>query len=164
MVVIAASGDEGHEYEQRLRRYADLLNVPVNFVSEIISDKRATLANGRKIYTLWDAYQTCDLVTYPSNIEGFGNAFLEALYFKRPILVNNYSIYAIDIKPKGFSVIEFDDFITDETVAHVQRVLDDPALVEQMTEQNYGLAQRYYSYTMLERRLQTLLMACFGEG
>lgn len=163
LVISHASGDEGHDYEQRVRNYAGLLKVPTNFVTEIIRDQRSILADGRKVYTLWDAYQCADLVTYPSEIEGFGNAFLEAIYFHKPILVNNYSIFAIDIKPKGFQVVEFDGYITDQTVWYVQRLLDDPNLVQEMTEYNYQLARRHYSYSMLERRLQTLLMECFGE-
>ncbi len=163
LIISHASGDEGHDYEQRVRRYAHFLHVPTNFVTEIIREQRGILPDGRKVYTLWDAYQCADLVTYPSTIEGFGNAFLEAIYFHKPILVNNYSIFAIDIKPKGFRVIEFEDYITDQTVWFVQRILDDPNLVQEMTAYNYSLARRYYGYAMLERRLQTLMMECFGE-
>jgi len=163
LVISHASGDEGYEYEQRLRYYAQALNVPTIFVSDVLRDERNVLEDGRKVYTLADAYQSADLVTYPSSMEGFGNAFLEAVYYRRPIVVNNYSIFAIDIKPKGFQVIEFDGFITGETVGHVRSVLENPRLVEQMTEQNYKLAQKHYSYSMLERRLQTLLKDCFGE-
>jgi mannosylglucosylglycerate synthase len=163
LVISHASGDEGHDYEQRVRRYASLLNVPTNFVTEIIRDQRTILPDGRKVYTLWDAYQCADMVTYPSEIEGFGNAFLEAIYFHKPILVNNYSIFATDIKPKGFRVVEFDGYITEQTIWFVQRILDDLNLVQEMTEYNYQLARRHYSYGMLERRLETLLMECFGE-
>jgi len=163
LVISNASGDEGYEYERRLREYADSLKVSTNFVSDIIRDVRGTLPDGRKVYTLWDAYQAADLITYPSSLEGFGNAFLEAVYFRRPILVNNYSIFAIDIKPKGFRVIEFDGLVTDETVRQVRRVLENPQLANEMSEQNYNLARRHYSFTMLERRMQTLLMECFGE-
>jgi glycosyltransferase involved in cell wall biosynthesis len=163
-VISHASGDEGHAYEQRVRNYAELLHVPASFISDVIHDMRGDTPDGRKIYTLWDAYQAADLVTYPSTIEGFGNAFLEAVYFRLPIVVNNYSIFAIDIKPKGFRVIEFDGFVTGETVAQVTRVLDDRQLAEEMAEVNFNLARRYYSYTVLERRLQTLLMECFGEN
>ncbi len=60
-------------------------------------------------------------------------------------------------------MVEFDGYITDQTVWFVQRLLDDPNLVQEMTEYNYQLARRHYSYSMLERRLQTLLMECFGE-
>jgi glycosyltransferase involved in cell wall biosynthesis len=163
LVISHASGDEGYTYEQHLREYARLLNVPVNFVSDIIQDERGRTADGRKIYALWDVYPHADLVTYPSNIEGFGNAFLEAIYFRRPIVVNNYSIYAIDLKPKGFQVIEFDEYITQETVEHTRRVLENPGISEEMAENNYNLARRHYSYKVLERHLLTLLAECFGE-
>jgi glycosyltransferase involved in cell wall biosynthesis len=36
-------------------------------------------------------------VTYLSGYEGFGNAFIEAIYFKKPIIVNRYSIFVEDI-------------------------------------------------------------------
>lgn len=163
LVISHASGDEGHDYQERVHNYADLLNVPTTFVSELIREQRGTTPDGRKVYTLWDVYPMCDMVTYPSEIEGFGNAFLEAIYYRKPIVVNNYSIFAIDIKPKGFRVIEFDGYVTDETVRQVEESLLNPLLAAEMAEQNYELARRYYSYAMLERRLQTLLYECFGE-
>jgi glycosyltransferase involved in cell wall biosynthesis len=163
LVISHASGDEGYAYERYLVQYARRLGVNLNCISEIISDQRGQLPDGRKVYALWDVYPYADLVTYPSDIEGFGNAFLEAIYFRRPILVNNYSIYSIDIKPKGFRAIEFEGFIADETVEYTQRVLDDPRLRQEMVEQNYQLARRHYSYTVLEHHLRTLLVECFGE-
>jgi len=163
LVISHASGDEGYAYEKHLREYARRLSVAVNFESDIIRERRGQLANGRKVYSLWDVYPHADMVTYPSDIEGFGNAFLEAVYFRRPVVVNNYSIFDTDIKPRGFRVIEFDGYIDDNTVQHTRDVLDDPKLISEMTEHNYQLAKRHYSYTMLERRLQTLLAECFGE-
>lgn len=102
LVISHASGDEGYQYEQRIREYSRLLGVDTIFVSDIIDDHRGTTEDGRKIYTLYDIYPHADLVTYPSNYEGFGNAFLEAVYFKKPIVVNTCSIYTVDIRPKGF--------------------------------------------------------------
>jgi glycosyltransferase involved in cell wall biosynthesis len=141
-----------------------MLDVPVVFVDDIIQDKRGITPDGRKIYTLADVYPQADIVTYPSTIEGFGNAFLEAVYYRRPIVVNNYSIFDVDIKPKGFQVIEFDGYITDTAVQYVQQVLAQPDLAHAMTETNYKLARRYYSYQVLERRLQTLISNVFGEN
>ena len=43
------------------------------------------------------------------------------------------------------------------------QVLEDPELGQQMAEHNYQVALRHYSFTMLERRLATLLAECFGE-
>ena len=163
LVISHASGDEAYAYEQRVREYAALLGVRTNFVSDIIKDKRGQTDDGRKVYALGDVFPHADIVTYPSDIEGFGNAFLEAIYFRRPIVVNNYSIYDIDIKPKGFRVIEFDGHITNETVYHVREVLENPELARAMAEHNYELARHHYSYAMLERRLQMLIADCFGE-
>ena len=163
LVISHATGDEGNAYERRVREYAALMNVPVTFEAELIRDQRGVTPDGRQIYRLSDAYQHADLVTYPSSIEGFGNAFLEAVYYRRPIVVNCYSTFEVDIKPRGFRVIEFDGYITAATVTQTQRVLADRALAAEMAEQNYSLARRYYSYAVLQRRLQTLLADCFGE-
>lgn len=163
LVISHASGDEGDDYEQRVMNYARLLKVPANFVTNLISDQRSTSGDGSKIYTLWDTYQLADFVTYPSTIEGFGNAFLEAIYFRKPIMVNNYSIFSIDIKPKGFRVVEFDGYITEATIASVQQVLQDSQLREEMVEHNYQLGKQYYSYRVLSRRVETLLSECLGE-
>ncbi len=124
--------------------------------------EHAMTADGRKIYTLEDAYLQTNLVTYPSTIEGFGNAFLEAIYFRRPIVVNAYSIFAVDIKPKGFRVIEFDGYITDEIVRQTGNILEHPELGQQMAEHNYQLAKRFYSYAVLDHSLKTLLIDLFG--
>jgi len=162
LVISHASGDEGIEYERRIRNFAEHMKAPTIFVSDIIKDERGTTDDGRKIYKLQDVYPYADLVTYPSDIEGFGNAFLEAVYFSRPIVVNNYSIYSIDIKPKGFRVIEFDGYITEETVINVRRILEEPAMVEEMVEHNYHTARKHYSYTNLENHLTMLITECFG--
>ncbi|GIV84973.1 MAG: glycosyl transferase [Candidatus Roseilinea sp.] len=162
LVISHAAGDEGTEYERRVREYANLLGVSVCFEADIIAEHRGTTPDGRKIYALADLYRQADLVTYPSTFEGFGNAFLEALYYRRPVVVNNYSIYEVDIKPKGFKVIEFDGFISEATLHQVRQVLFDDALVESWAEHNYRLGQRYFSFSVLRLRLAALLADCFG--
>jgi mannosylglucosylglycerate synthase len=146
-----------------VREFAAILDVPINFESAIVGVERGLTPTGQKIYALDDIYPQADLVTYPSAIEGFGNAFLEAIYYKRPLVVNNYSIYEADIKPKGFQVIEFDGFISEKTLEDTRHILTHPEQARKQCEQNYELARRYYSYTMLERRLSLLLSDCFGE-
>ena len=102
-------------------------------------------------------------MTYPSAYEGFGNAFLEAIYFRKPILVNNYSIYLHDIKPKGFKVIEMDDYINEDTVNEVIEVLRNKSEVGDMVDHNYKLAKRFYSYANLRKKLKFILSDFFGE-
>lgn len=162
LVVSYASGDEGHDYEVRVREYSRLMGVDTLFESDLIADRRSITEAGEKVYTIWDVYPHADLVTYPSTFEGFGNAFLEAIYFRRPIVVNNYSIFATDLKPKGFRVIELDDYVTEEALAFTREVLEDEKLAREMADHNYELGRRYYSFSFLGRRLETLLCDLFG--
>lgn len=163
LVISHASGDEGDEYAHRVREYSELLGVNSILCSGTVEENRATRKDGRKIYALSDLYREADLVTYPSTIEGFGNAFLEAIYYKCPILVNNYTIYHSDIGPKGFRTLLMDDYISAETVRRTQQVLENPELAEEMTEHNYELAARFFSYEVLQQKLLTMLVNCFGS-
>lgn len=162
LVISHASGDEGHEYETRVREYAAMMGIQALFMEERIGETRG-MRDGKKVYTLDDIYPHADFVTYPSLIEGFGNAFLEAIYFKKPILVNNYSIYSHDIKPKGFDVVEINDFVNQETVGETRRLLDDPERIRKMVETNYRVAQRYYSYEVLEEKLMDIIARFWGQ-
>ncbi len=162
LVISHASGDEGYGYENRIREYSKLMNVNTIFVSEIINERRGQTKSGKKVYTLDDIYPYADIVTYPSNFEGFGNAFLEAIYFMKPIVVNNYSIYSTDIKPKGFSVIEFDGYVTDEAVQQTKEVLGNRKLQEKMVKHNYETATRYFSYAVLQQKLKNLVSDCIA--
>ena len=157
LIISHASGDEGHDYEQRLVEYSKLMNVDTVFVSDIINEQRGFTADGRKIYTLEDIYPYADLVTYPSTFEGFGNAFLEAIYFRKPIVVNAYSIYTKDIKPKGFSVIEIDGYVTSQAVEKARQILDNPDLCQAMVDHNYELGKKFFSYAVLHQGLRNFM-------
>lgn len=157
LIISHASGDEGFDYEKRVKDYSKLMGVKTRFVSNVIGEQRGVTKNGRKIYTLYDIYPYADLVTYPSNFEGFGNAFLEAVYFRKPIVVNNYSIYSMDIKPKGFSVIEIDGYVSNEAVRMTKKVLKSSKRCREMVEKNYQIATRYFSYTVLRQKLLGLI-------
>ena len=163
LVISHASGDEGFEYEQRVMEFAEVMKIRALFVSHRIDEERRIDEHGRKVYTLEDIYPHADLITYPSLVEGFGNAFLEAIYFRKPIMVNNYSIYSTDIKPKGFKVIEMDDFISANTIKFAQKVLDSPETIQDMTETNYALGLKHYSYTVLDEKLMHLLTLIYGK-
>jgi glycosyltransferase involved in cell wall biosynthesis len=157
LVISHASGDEGDDYEQRIKEYSELMKVDTIFVSETINENRGTTPDGRKIYTLEDIYPYADLVTYPSSFEGFGNAFLEAIYFRKPVVVNLYSIYMVDIKPKGFSVIELDGYVTDAAVRKTRQILQDTDLRKKMVDQNYEIAKEFFSYAILRNRVKSFL-------
>ena len=102
--------------------------------------------------TRWRIFTPAPPGYLPSNFEGFGNASLEAVYFRKPIVVNIYSIYPMDIQPKGFEVIQRDGYVTEEAVQKTLRVSDDLALRQQMVDRNFEIARRCYSHQVLKRR------------
>lgn len=158
VVITHSTTDEGTAYEKRIKSYAEHLGVPLIIKPDIIGDKRGRTPDGRKIYTLWDVYPHADLVSYPSTYEGFGNAFIEAVYFKKPILVNRYSIYIMDIEPFGFEVIEMDGYVTDEVVEKIRYLLDHRDEYRPVAEKNFALAARFFSYEVLRRKLRSILV------
>ncbi len=158
LVITHSTTDEGDAYEKRIRSYAEHLGVPLIIKPEIIGDKRGRLPDGRKIYTLWDVYPHADLITYPSTYEGFGNAFIEAIYFRKPILVNRYSIYVMDIKPLGFDVIEMEGYVTDSVIEEIKAILKNPDSYKPRAEKNFQLAKRFFSYEVVRRKLRSILV------
>jgi len=157
LVVSHEAGDEGYEYKDMLAGFARRSGVDLRFFVTRVTETRRVNADGKKTYTLWDIYPHADFVTYPSMYEGFGNAFLEAMYFKKPILVNRYEVFTRDIEPKGFRVPIIEGYLTPEIVEEVRRIIENPDYCRAMVEHNYEVAGRYYSYAVLRRGLRTLI-------
>jgi mannosylglucosylglycerate synthase len=157
LVVSHSAGDEGLAYYNWLRELAQSEGVDIRFVANRFSETRKFDEQGRKLYTLWDIYPHADLVTYPSIYEGFGNAFLEAMYFRKPIVVNRYSVYMLDIEPLGFETVAMDGYVTDDVVEKVRHVLNDPELRKQMADRNFTIARQHFSLAVLKRRLHNLI-------
>lgn len=149
--------DEGAAYYRRIVEYAALLGVDLVTGSPFLGTTRGFTSEGRKVYDLWDCYVAADFVTYPSSYEGFGNAFLEAVFYKKPLLVNRYSIFECDIEPLGFQTVSIDSYLTDDTVAQVRRLLDDEALRKGVVDRNFELGRRHFSYEVLEEKLKMVL-------
>ncbi|WP_145259627.1 glycosyltransferase family 4 protein [Calycomorphotria hydatis] len=163
LVVTHESGDEGLEYQSALTEMAQNAGVDLRFVAARVGDTRYSDAEGRKIYSLWDTYPHADFITYPSLYEGFGNALLEAFYFRKPVLVNRYSIFRTDIEPKGFEVIAMDGYLTKSVIDQVGRVITDHEYRDRMVEHNYELATRFFSYSVLKRKLRAIVCNFTGQ-
>ena len=155
LVISHEAGDEGFEYAEWLTDHARERGVDLRLIGTRVPE-----APGRP--TLWELYAHADFITYPSLYEGFGNAFLEAVYFKKPLLINRYAIFVRDIEPKGFDLIVMDGFLTKKNIQKVRDVLENPALRERMTAHNYAVAARHYSYATLRRQLDNLMANFFG--
>ena len=163
LVISHASGDEGNEYLQVLRDLAESSGVDLRLVDKLVGDKRSYDLQGNRVYTLADAYSQADFITYPSIYEGFGNALLEAFYYRKPVLVNRYSIYVADIEPKGAKVISMDGYLTKEVVSKVQRIIRDKAFRDEMVDFNYEIGRAFFSFGVLRRKLRALVTNFTGQ-
>lgn len=157
LVVSHAAGDEGLSYQDEICELARDEGVELILFGDRVADRRQLNAEGQKIYVLKDLYPHADLVTFPSLYEGFGNALLEAIYFRKPVIIGNYSVYSRDIKPKGISLPTIKGFIDRGLVEKTRRILDDPEHREQLVEHNYRIAQHYFSYRVLRDSLTLLI-------
>jgi glycosyltransferase involved in cell wall biosynthesis len=163
LVISHEAGDEGYEYRDWLEEYARASGVDLRLVRTSVSDpfnhRNCKQGNGD---TLWEIYPYADFITYPSLYEGFGNAFLEAVYFRKPLLINRYATFVRDIEPMGFDLVTMDGFLTHRNVAQVRELLVDPERREAMVEKNYAIAARHFSFAVLRKHLNYLLINFFG--
>ena len=157
LVLSHSVNDEGDLYMERIREYARNLGVNLISIEHLVGPEEDYAPNGEKRFSIGDVYQCADLVCYPSGYEGFGNAFLETIYYRKPIVVNRYSIYIADIEPKGFDTITIEGFVGKQTMERISEILTNTQRREQMVERNYHLGERYFSYEVLERLLLHLV-------
>ncbi len=162
LVISHEAGDEGYEYLGMLEQLAKEEGVDMRVVADRVGEVRHRDSEGRKIYTLWDLYLHADFVTYPSLYEGFGNALLEAIYFRKPVLINRYSIFVRDIEPKGFRLLTMDGFVTPGMAERVRQILHDEDLREEIVSHNYEVARQFYSYSVVRSTLRAFIASLTG--
>ncbi len=150
------ASDEGTQYWRWLKREAQTMGVRMRLIDHLVDTERSQI-DGHKIYSLWDVYPHADLITYPSTYEGFGNALLEAVYFRRLVVVNRYPVYNADIRPLGFRFIELDGFVDEAAVERTWHLLNSPDEVRAMVDRNYEIAREHFSLEVLERKLRDVL-------
>ncbi|MCK5823451.1 MAG: hypothetical protein KAG95_05565, partial [Bacteroidales bacterium] len=98
-------------------------------------------------------------VTYFSTYEAFGNAFVEVVLAKQPVFVNNYKpVYWPDIGSKGFKTVMLEDnVLTDDAVKNINEIIFNDKLNKEISEYNFELGKKYFSYNTLEQKLEELL-------
>lgn len=163
LVISHEAGDEGKQYADWLIEDAKRNGVDLRLFNTKVSDPLNDENGHRNALTLWDIYPYADFITYPSLYEGFGNAFLEAVYFKKPMLINRYSIFIRDIEPMGFDLVVMDGYLTDSNISKVREILESQELKEKIVNHNFEIAKQHFSYAVLRKRLSFLMNVFFGE-
>ncbi len=158
LVVSHAAGDEGLAYANWIRRYAAKSRVDLRFLEiQPGPPNGAAPQLGRQYQALWALYARCDFVTFPSRREGFGNALLEAIYFRKPALVNRYETFTRDIEPLGFDLVTMDGLLDEGQIGEVEHLLSCPERRAEMTRHNFEIARRHFSYRQVHSRLEAIL-------
>ena len=137
VVVVTHPDDLDHGYWAKLENQAAGLGVDLRLVDA-----------GRDLSALASAYAAADLVCFPSLSEGYGNALVEAVYHRRPVLVNRYSVYVSDIAPLGMSFIEIDASISDESVVAANRIVKGGRSVDVTVNRNFAIGEASLSYSV----------------
>jgi glycosyltransferase involved in cell wall biosynthesis len=105
IVFLMVGLNEDNAYFEKIMKYAHEKQVVIKCVNENIDHVRSQI-NNSKTYSLWDAYAHCDIVTYTSLLEGWGNQFIEALVAKKIIISYQYPVFEKDILPLKFNTID----------------------------------------------------------
>lgn len=145
-VVVSHPDDLDEAYWARLNRLAERVGVDLRLA-----------AAGTSGLDLADSYAAADLVCFPSLCEGFGNALLEAVYYRRPVLVNRYPVYDEDIAPTGIDCVEIDGAVSDEAVERVSGLLSGDSKSMPAVDLNYQLGRDRFSYQVVRNRIGPLL-------
>ncbi len=164
IVISHEAGDEGFEYAAKIDKYARENGIKIHYVHNMIEEPITRLPGSKQRYSLWEAYQAADLVTFPSLYEGFGNALIEAIYLKKPLLINRYKVFVDDIEPNGFDLIKMDGKLTTEIVSSVKRILKDRTRRQKIVEKNYRIAKTLYSFSNLHDHLSGVIMSLPNTG
>ena len=164
LVISHEAGDEGFEYAQWIKTHAQDSGVDLRLAKSQISSPWNNNRNQSNGCSLWNVYRHADFISYPSLYEGFGNAFLEAVYFKKPLIINRYSIFVSDIEPKGFDLVTMNGYLANATVEIVKEIMESPRRRRRMVDSNYEIARRHYSYEVLEKQLRSLSVGLFDSS
>ncbi len=160
LIFAGKAGDEGFEYFKKIKAFCRKSGVRYRFIGSHVNSKRRVVAltNGdrpvrKRIYTLWDCYNNSDFVLYPTSVEGFGNQFVEAVYFRKPIIVTPYPVYEKDIKPLGFETIEIRGNIGRKEVEKVLELIENKDAYKKMVGKNFEIGKKYFSYSAVTKKL-----------
>ncbi|MFW5788937.1 MAG: glycosyltransferase [Spirochaetota bacterium] len=170
-IISLYQGDERNEnYIEQIHDQADAAGIPFHMIADRVASTRATDERGRPVFTNRDVLANADLVTYLPIWEGFGNALLEAIAARVPVITTTYLVYKTDIMITGLQNIEIRDrydedgqlVIPDSALDAMHHVLTHPEARREMTETNFRIARSEFGLSVLREKLEGVL-AVYGD-
>ncbi|MCK5201692.1 MAG: glycosyltransferase, partial [Spirochaetales bacterium] len=165
-IVSLYQGDElDDSYIEVIKDLARSEDVCMHLISDRVSSIRMMNEDGERLYTSRDVLVNADLAIYLPKWEGFGNAFLEAVSCRVPVVVSTYLVYKTDIKGAGFENIEVrDDYdedgflrIPESVLDEIHLILNEPKKRIAMTDLNFQIGMKEFGFDMLSEKLNGLL-------
>ncbi len=158
LVITHKAEHDTQDYLNQIQNLAKEKKVDLIYKPDIFEPTRRMLSDNSKIYSLWDAYIHSDFITYPSLYEGFGNALLEMMYFKKPFLINRYQVFKDDIEPKGIKAVKFDGKVNDQVADEVRKLIRNPQKIADYVDANTKIGKKYYSFQTAQETLEKKLI------
>ena len=164
-IISLYQGDEPDDnYINEIKRLAAKRCIPLHLISDRVASKRGLSRDGKKLYSNRDVVVNADLVTYLPIWEGFGNALLEAIAARIPVITTTYLVYKTDIKVTGVRNIEIrDQYDSDGRLIIQDKVLDDICYIlthdevrEEIVKNNYNVARSEFGFDTLIFKLKAL--------
>ena len=166
-------------YWDKLRSKAERLGVDLVHVGDRVRHSRGTAEGGEPVFSLWDSYVWADFVTYPSQWEGWGNQFVEAVFARLPVVVFEYPVWTSDLGAAGFRVVSLGSetsgvdpdglaTVTTERIEasarEVVELLVNPSLRGDVVQHNFEVARERYSLDVLHEHIRALLGSVGWSG
>ena len=170
-IISLYEGDEtAHDYIAEIKALARKRHVALHFIANRVESVRRIDDKLGRIYTNRDVLVNGNIVTYLPIWEGFGNALLEAVAARMPIITSTYLVYKTDIKMCGFRNVEICDRYNDEgqllfkdkNFADIHNFLHNQKLRDEVTEENFRIASQEFSFEVLKNKL-TLILEDYGD-
>jgi len=165
-IISLYQGDElDDSYIEGIKKLAENENVDMYLISDRVSSIRKTNKKGERLYTNRDVLLNADLAIYLPKWEGFGNAYLEAVSCRIPVVISTYLVYKTDIKCAGFENIEIrDDYneegllnIPDSVLENIHRILNNQEKKDFITNHNFEIGIKEFGFNTLSEKLNGLL-------
>lgn len=165
-VVSLYQGDElDDSYIDGIKELAEDLGVRLHLIAERVASRRDKDKQGRKLYTTRDVLVHADLASYLPVWEGFGNAYLEAVSCRVPIVTTTYLVYKTDIQVAGFRGPEIRDSydaegkleIPDTVLAEMHKILMNREYRDEIAEHNFVVGKKEFGFEALRNGLSGLV-------
>lgn len=171
-IVSLYQGDElDDSYIDVIKSLALSEGVDLYLISDRVSSVRSKNDKGERLYTSRDVLMNADLALYLPKWEGFGNAYLEAVSCRVPVVVSTYLVYKTDIKGAGFNNIEIRDEydkdgllkLPESVLSDIYSILTDSESQIKMTDNNFKVGMQEFGFKMLTAKLDELLESYSDE-